>query len=249
MALLVGAGLFTKSLFNVSRVDLGLKIDNVVTFGISPALNGYTPQRSLALFERLEDELGAVPGVTGVAAAHGAAAGGQQLGQRRGGGRLRRPGRTPTPTPAFNEVGPGYFRTLGVPLLAGREFTRADAAGAPKVAIVNEAFAKKFNLGRNAVGKRMANRGNRQLDIEIVGLVQNAKYSEVKDPVAPQFFRPYRQDDSLGFLTFYVRTSLEAGAAASPRSRRSSRGSTRTCRSRTSGRCRSRCARTCSSTA
>src|SRR5206468_2159658 len=66
MALLVSAGLFTKSLFKVSRVDLGLKVDNVVTFGIAPELNGYTPQRSRELFERLEDELAALPGVTAV---------------------------------------------------------------------------------------------------------------------------------------------------------------------------------------
>src|SRR5205085_1293681 len=66
MALLVSAGLFTKSLFNVTRVDLGLKADNVVTFGVSPALNGYTPPRSADLFARLEEELAALPGATGV---------------------------------------------------------------------------------------------------------------------------------------------------------------------------------------
>ena len=66
MTLLVAAGLFTRSLVNVSRVDLGIKTDNVVTFAISPQLNGYTPERTAALFERLEDELAAVPGVTGV---------------------------------------------------------------------------------------------------------------------------------------------------------------------------------------
>jgi hypothetical protein len=68
MMLLISAGLFTKSLFNVSRVDLGIRVDNLVTFGISPELNGYTPARALALFERVEDETAAVPGVTGVTA-------------------------------------------------------------------------------------------------------------------------------------------------------------------------------------
>src|SRR5581483_1648791 len=114
-----------------------------------------------------------------------------------------------------NEIGPGYFRLLGVPLIAGREFTRADTFGAPKVAIVNEAFAKKFNLGRNAVGKRMSqNSGpNSKLDIEIVGLVQNAKYSEVKRDTPPVFFIPYRQEEKVfGFTTFYVRTSTDPDA-------------------------------------
>jgi hypothetical protein len=80
----------------------------------------------------------------------------------------------------FNEIGAGYLRTLGVPLLSGREFTVTDAGDAPRVAIVNEAFAKKFNLGRDAVGKRIGSgRGNTsKLDTEVVGLVQNAKYSE-----------------------------------------------------------------------
>jgi predicted permease len=109
----------------------------------------------------------------------------------------------------FNAVGPGYFRTLGVALISGREFTRADALGRPKVAIVNEEFAKKFNLGRDAVGKRMRVGPGRDLDIEIVGLVPNVKYSEVKQVVPPVFYLPYRQNEGLGALTFYVRTSLD----------------------------------------
>jgi len=113
----------------------------------------------------------------------------------------------------FNEVGPGYFRTLGEPLIAGREFTAADAIGAPKVAIVNEAFAKKFNLGRDAVGKRMSNGGAPgaapSLDTEIVGVVQNAKYSDVKQAIPPLFFRPYRQDERVGHISFYVRTASD----------------------------------------
>jgi predicted permease len=109
----------------------------------------------------------------------------------------------------YNEIGPGYFATLGVPLVSGREFTRADAGRTSLVAVVNEAFAKKFKLGRNAVGRRMDQGGGKKLDIEIVGLVANAKYSDVKDEVPPQFFRPYRQDDELGFITFYVRSALE----------------------------------------
>jgi predicted permease len=99
---------------------------------------------------------------------------------------------------------------MGVPLIAGREFTRADVLGAPKVAIVNEAFAKKFNLGRDAVGKRMGSgRQGEAMDVEIVGLVRNAKYSEVKREVPPLFFRPYQQDDDVGSMTFYVRTGVD----------------------------------------
>jgi predicted permease len=97
---------------------------------------------------------------------------------------------------------------MGIPLMAGREFTRADAGSAPKVAIVNQAFAKKFNLGDNPLGKRIGLGGaNATPDIEIVGLVRDAKYSEVKREVPPQYFMPYRQEERLGYGYFYVRTA------------------------------------------
>jgi predicted permease len=212
MALLISAGLFTKSLFNISRVDLGLQIDNLVTFGVSPLLNGYTPERSRILFERLEDELAALPGVTSVTASLVPLLAGSNWGSSVSVEGFER-GPDTDANSRFNEIGPDYFRTLGIPLIAGREFTRADALGAPKVAIVNEAFAKKFNLGRDAVGKRMAGGGlDAELDTEIVGLVQNAKYSEVKQEIPPLFFQPYRQDERAGFLNFYIRTATRPEA-------------------------------------
>jgi predicted permease len=208
MLLLVSAGLFVKSLFNVSRIDLGLKLDRVVTFSVSPVLNGYSPRRSLELFERLEDELAALPGVTGVTASMVPLLAGSNWGSSVGVEGFDAGPDTDTDA-RYNEVGPTYFGTLGVPLIAGREFTRADSANAAAVAVVNEAFAKKFGLGRQAVGKHIDQGGGKKLDIEIVGLVANAKYSDVKDAVPPQFFRPYRQDDGLGFITFYVRTGVD----------------------------------------
>ncbi len=210
MTLLAASGLFIKSLVNVSRVDLGLQADNIVMFGVSPELNGYTPERSLALFERIEDELAAIPGVTGVSAGLVPLLGGSNWGNSVVVEGFEAGPDTDTGS-RFNEIGPDYFKTLGVPLLAGREFTRADALGAAKVVIVNEQFTKKFNLGRAAVGKRMGMgrlEGPDVLDIEIVGVVPDMKYAEVKDPVPPTFFRPYRQDDGTGFMTFYVRTAL-----------------------------------------
>jgi predicted permease len=108
----------------------------------------------------------------------------------------------------MNEINAGYFKTMGVPLMAGREFTAADVSGAAKVAIVNEAFAKKFNLGRDAVGKHMST-GGTTLDIEIVGLVQNAKYSQVKQQVPPIYFLPFRQATRVGNLTLYVRSGID----------------------------------------
>ena len=107
----------------------------------------------------------------------------------------------------YDEIGAGYFRTLGMPVIAGREFTRADSGNAARVAIVNEQFARKFGLGREAVGKRMS-RATPALDLEIVGLVRDAKHSNLIDPVAPMYFVPHRQGSRRpGFMTFFVRSA------------------------------------------
>ena len=208
MALLTTAGLFTRSLVNVSRVDLGIQTDNLITFSVSPQLNAYKPPQTLAFFERLEDELLARPGVTGVAASLVPLISGSNWGSGVSVQGFAAGPDTDTHS-NYNEIGPDFFRTLGIPLIAGREFTRADAARAPRVAIVNEAFARKFNLGRDAVGKFMSNSTGTsvKLDVQIVGLVQDAKYSEVKDAVPPQFFFPYRQNTRMGFASFYVRSA------------------------------------------
>lgn len=208
MTLLVAAGMFIKSLVNVSRVNLGLNAEHVVTFGLSPQLNGYEPERSLALFEQVENELSAIPGVTAVSAALVPLLAGSNWGTDvhvqgfEGGPDVDDNSR-------FNEIGPGYFSALGIPLIAGREFTTADAAGAAEVAVVNQTFAAKFGLdGPDAVGKFMSTHGD-ELNIEIVGLVRDAKYSEVKQDVPPLFFMPYRQDEDIGSISFYIRTSLD----------------------------------------
>jgi predicted permease len=208
MALLISAGLFTKSLLNVSRVDVGLEVDGLIVFSVSPELNNYTPDETLNLFERMEDEISAVPGVTGVTASLVPILAGNSWGTD-----VAVEGFDAGPdtddNSRFNEVGPGYFRTMGISLLAGREFTRADAADAPKVAIVNQVFAKKFNIEVDTVGRRMSSDTSAgELDIEIVGLVPDMKYNAVKRESPPLFFRPYRQDDKLGFLTLYVRSAL-----------------------------------------
>jgi predicted permease len=207
MALLMCAGLFVKSLSNVTRVKLGITIDNLVTFRISPGLNGYETSRAKTLYERAEQELAGIPGAAGVALARVALLAGNNWGNDVSVEGFQRGPDTDVEA-RYNEISPGYFRTMGVPLMSGREFTVADTLGAPKVAIVNEAFAKKFNLGRDAVGKHMAQTtGDGKLDIEIVGLVQNAKYSEVKQEVPPLFFRPYRQAEQVAAISFYVRGS------------------------------------------
>ncbi len=186
LALLAAAGFFVKSLVRIGQVDLGLKSDELVTFSVSPARTGYTPARALVLFQQIEDSVGAIPGVSGVT---GSIVGLIQ-GDNWGSGVAVEGFKSGPDIDAqamYNEVSPGYFRTLGIPLIAGREFTRADAAGAAKVAIVNEAFTRKFGLGRDAVGKRMST-GGAKLDMEIVGLVKDAKYSDDQTDTATEVF-------------------------------------------------------------
>lgn len=207
MVLLVLAGLFAQSLANVARIDLGISADAVATFSVAPELNGYAKERTNELFLRIEDELAALPGVTSVASSMVPLLGGSSWG-----GNVSVQGFEAGPDTddqsRYNEVSPGYFRTLGIPLLAGRDFSDADSPGRPQVAIVNEAFAEKFGLGKDAVGKHMAIGSGGPLEIEIIGLVADAKYSEVKDDVPPQFFLPRYQDEELGFMNFYVRGTL-----------------------------------------
>ncbi|MEX1184814.1 MAG: ABC transporter permease [Gemmatimonadota bacterium] len=206
MALLAMAGLFLKSLVNISRVDLGFEAADVFTFGVSPTLNGYEPARAQQLFLRIEEELAALPGVTGVTSAIVPLVGGDNWGT---GVQVQgfESGPDVDTHSNYNEVGPAYFSTLQVPLLAGREFTEADNEAGTDVAIVNETFAAKFNLGGDVVGKFMSGGGD-ELNVQIVGLARNAAYSQVKDEVPPQFFTPWRQDENVGSMSFYVRTGL-----------------------------------------
>jgi predicted permease len=205
MALLIAAGLFMKSLVNVTRVDLGVHVDSVVTFGISPERSGYDSTRALLLYGRVEEALSGVPGVNGVTSSMVALLAGNNWGTD-----VHVQGFPSGPdvdnNSRYNEIGTGYFATLGVQLVAGRDFTLADHLGAPQVAIVNQAFAKKFNLGQEAVGKFMSTSGPDSLHIQIVGVVPDVKYSDVKLPVPPVFYTPWRQDTHVGGLNFYVRS-------------------------------------------
>lgn len=208
MALLGVAGLFIKSLYNVSSVDLGLDPEHVITFTVSPELNGYEPQRSHDFFRRLEEALAGQPGVTQVSAARVPVLAGSSWGSD-----VSIQGVSFGPeddrNSRFNEVGPGFFTTVGMTLVAGREFTDADTVGAARVAIVNERFAEKFGLDGNVVGRLMGSGAGRTLDTEIVGLVRDARYNEVRAEVPPLFIRPYKQNGSIGSMTFYARTAMD----------------------------------------
>jgi predicted permease len=214
--LLICAGLFIKSLDKVSRVDLGIDVENVSMFGISPTLSGYDSARAKVLYARMEDELRTIPGVTTVGAALVPLLGGSSWGSDVSVQGFKK-GPDTDANARYNEVSPNFFKAIGMRMIVGRDFTAADGLGAPQVAIVNESFARKFGLlGANAggagpmnvIGKRMS-QGDDSLNIQIIGLVADAGYSEVRDSVPPLFFLPYRQDARTYSMYFYLRSSLQ----------------------------------------
>jgi predicted permease len=206
--LLIPTGLLLKSLVNLMHVDLGMQTEHVIGFGISPERNGYTQAQSRALFERVEAELAAIPGVRGVGASLVPLIGGSNWNTE-----VTVEGSPPDAHAdngaSINEVGPGFFGTLGIPLIAGREFTERDNAAAPRVAIVNQQFANHFFAGRSVLGHKFRF-DTKNPDIEIVGVVKDSHYAGVKSKPPRLFYTPWRQDREfgLGSLNFYVRSAL-----------------------------------------
>ena len=206
MALLVLAGWFARSLVNAERVDIGMRTDSLVTFAVAPERNGYALPRAAALFDELERELAALPGVTGVGTSLM-----PLLANANWNNNVAVEGvdTTSDAKVSFNFVNPGFFKTVGAPLLAGRDFADGDSADRPKVAIVNERFVEQFGLGRDALGRRMSMAPGAPVDVEIVGVVRDAKYSEVKDPTPAQVFGARLQSFPASALNFYVRSTIE----------------------------------------
>jgi predicted permease len=207
LLLLISAGLFGKTLVNLSSVDLGIRADHLVTFSLMPRLNKYTDQATASFHEQLTDRLAAIPGVTLVSSAMVPAIAGSSWSSN-----ITVEGYTPTSDAGadsdLNHIGAGYFRTMGMPLIGGREFTRADNLAAPKVAIVNQAFVRQFLPNQNPIGRHMA-QGDGKPNMEIVGVVKNAKYADLKEPPPAVYFTPLQQNARWDLVNFYVRTALD----------------------------------------
>lgn len=203
MALLALAGLFAQSLANIARADLGMNLDALVAFTIEPELNGYDRARNAALYDRIEQALAALPGITDVTRAQnrllarGYSGGGASIEGQDGGGGFS----------TYNQVGPGYFQTLGIAQLAGRGFAVTDRADAAPVAVVNRRFAEAFGLDpATTVGRTLRLNGQR---MEIVGLVADAAYANVKAAPPPQVYLPDAQSEASGTMSFYVRSAID----------------------------------------
>ncbi len=213
--LLITAGLFTQSLRRLKHVDLGLSVDNLMAVSIEPQLNGYSPERTTALFDRMRRDLAALPGVTSASAAKTAI-----LTDSSEGSNATIEGFTAAGDESVhllkNWVGPGYFATLGIPLLAGREFAETDSSQSPKVAVINQTMARKYFAGRDPIGMRFAFGAGDDVkpDIEIVGVVRNSKHTTVRQKERPFVCMPYAQNPGLGEAAFYLQSTLPADTLA-----------------------------------
>jgi putative ABC transport system permease protein len=209
LLLLAGACLFTKTLWNLRSQTLGLDTTNVITFSISPALNGYDTARSIALIDQMREHFVALPGVKAVGSSEISSLTGTDMGANitvEGGPQLPED----QEHVLYDPVSPAYFSTIGVPLVAGREFNSGDTSARSKVAIVNESLAKRFFPKRDPVGSRFTfGSGNVKPDILIVGVVKDNKQDHVRSEMAPYIFLPYAQREKLSGMTFYVRTQQD----------------------------------------
>ena len=206
LLLVAGAGLFTRSLMNLLNLNLGYRTQKLMTFGVNAAIKRPKIAESTLFYRDLEDRLASVPGIEAVA--FGASGGPFSGGSRGGNITVEGYPARPDEYTGSSLIGAsaGYFHGLGIPLRAGREFTRRDDAGSPKVVIVNEAFVKRYLTGRNPIGARltMGSSNHPVFDKEIVGVAADSRV-DFRKPAKETIYYPYAQDDRSQRGIFYVR--------------------------------------------
>ena len=207
--LLIGSGLFVRTMRNLRHVDVGFNTDHLVTFGVDPSLAGYEPARIPQLHQRILEALAALPGVQSVSATDQA----ELVGDSHG-GNVEVPGFVELPDANYDIeedfITPDFLKNMQTPLVAGRIFTESDDAAHPNVIIVNETFAKHyFGSAQAALGRKInkVSRVNKN-GVEIVGVAADSLHESVRSRVDPTLFRPVLQNERPGAMQFYVRTSL-----------------------------------------
>jgi predicted permease len=207
LLLLIGAGLFTRSLINLRSLHPGFETERLLAFSVDPSLNGYDLKRRFALFEELQQELGAEPGVRLVSMASEALMTNSNSSSTVAvKGYEAKEGENMNPN--FNGVGPEFFATLGIPVVAGREFTSADRMDAPPVAVVNETFARYFFGEKDPLGRTFALGREKDKEITIVGVAKDGKSASLREEPLRFVYLPYAQETGVGQLTFYVRSTV-----------------------------------------
>jgi predicted permease len=219
LLLLIGAGLLIRTLLNLQHVDNGFNTRNLLLFSVNPNLIGYKDERLRNLYSQLNERLEAVPGVTSVTfsrvalLSRGSSSRSMYLPSAAAGpdGTIKQTGDL-----ALHQVRENFFEVMGIPLLMGRNLNAKDDAHAPKVAVVNQAFAQKYYPNENPIGKRFGFDSLKPSDVEIVGLARNAKYTAQRDEIEPTAYLPWLQDlSSMGAATFEARTTGDPEAVIS----------------------------------
>jgi putative ABC transport system permease protein len=215
LLLLIGAGLFLRSLENLSKLGPGFTAERLI---------GYSIERTKLMFREITDNLGALPGVQSVGLASM-----RILENNEWDSSMSVEGYNPDKPddraqPYMNQVSPNYFAALGVPIIAGRDFTMADNHEVkhgpdaddfvPTVVMINETFAKKYFAGRNPLGRHLGfgTDPGTPTDMEVIGVVKDIKYTNLRDEIPPQAFVPYMPSRFVGNMTVYVRTTGEPTA-------------------------------------
>lgn len=209
LLLLIGAGLFIRGLRNLHDLDPGFRVQSLISFFINAPLNGYAKERSLQEYRLIQQTMDRLPGVQSSSMAVMSILEGDEWDQSFAVDTFNaKSGQKPDPH--MNFLVPRYFKTLDAPLLLGRDFDARDVKGAPKVASVNEAFAKKY-LGSptNAMGHKIGPGGDpgTKTDVSIIGVARNTKYEGMRDRLPDVVYEPYEQMDFVLRVTCYERTA------------------------------------------
>jgi len=218
LLLLISAGLLLRTLHNLQSVAVGFNTENLLLFSVDPNLLGYKDAALANLYRQMFDRIETVPGVSAVTFSRNAllsgsisgrevylsASAGSADGSPRQIGEIR-----------LHHVRENFFATMEIPLLLGRSLTPQDDERAPKVVVVNQTFARLLSAGGNSIGKRFGFNADKPTEIEIVGVVRDAKYGNLRDESPPTVYVPWLQELSrVGGVTFEVRTAGDPVAFA-----------------------------------
>jgi predicted permease len=213
LLLLVGAGLFIRTLYNLQRVDLGFNQENLLLFRLQPKQGGYKDERLLQFYEQLSDRLDNLPGVRAATFARI-----PLIANDNSFAEILLPGENEQTAAAHQTMmqtaRENYFSTMEIPFLRGRGFTAQDDQHAPNVAIVNQTFARRYFPNEDALGKRVTIT-YRNREVEIVGMVADTRYENQRQELQPLIYTPWRQEaEMIGAMSFALRTAGEPAALA-----------------------------------
>jgi predicted permease len=222
LVLLTGAGLFLRTLTNLRDVDLGYVTDRLVVLDVNTRAAGYSLDQAPGVTHRVLDRLRAVPGITAASFAENAV----MLGTDSSTNLIRSEGFVAGaggfPRAQWDMVGPQYFSAMGIPLVAGRDFSERDDEAAPRVVAINEALARQFFAGTNPIGRRLVWGDTKQTDFEIVAVVRDVKQSGPRETPPLRFYLPYAQLSKtrpswdVASVRFLVRTAGDPVAMRRP---------------------------------